>query len=152
MMKALTSATLLAVVAGCASPIQGELDSEVKRLCAIDGGVRVYETVALPPDKFNKWGQINFYRATEGENALGPKYIYKWTTHYYRHGEINQPAMWRDHVQIIRRSDGKLLGESIRYSRRGGDAPGPWHPSSFSCPPVTAPGLESQIFLRKDKP
>ncbi len=58
---------------------KARLDREVERLCAIDGGVKVYETVTLPPDKFDKkYGQINFYRPTQGENALGPEYIFKW--------------------------------------------------------------------------
>ncbi|MCL2075403.1 MAG: hypothetical protein FWH15_02970 [Betaproteobacteria bacterium] len=34
-------------------------DAEVNRLCAIDGGVKVYETVTLPPEKFNEWGNID---------------------------------------------------------------------------------------------
>ena len=46
-------------------------DAEVRRLCAIDGGVKVYETVKLPADKFNQWGQVNFYKPDQGESALG---------------------------------------------------------------------------------
>lgn len=140
----------LPIMASCATPSKSELDVEVSRLCAIDGGVKVYEMVTLPPEKFNKYGQINFYRPTQGENTLGPEYIYKWEKHYYKQGEIEEAAMWRDYIKIIRRSDGKLLGESISYSRRGGDIPGPWHPSSFSCPPTAQPGLEASIFLNGD--
>ena len=152
-MKVVTlAATLpLLLVVGCASPIQAKLDAEVRRLCAIDGGVKVYETVSLPSDKFNKWGQINFFHPTQGEDALGSEYIYKSDKRYYKRGEIEQPAMWRDHIQIFRRVDGKLLGESIRYSRRGGDAPGPWHPSSFSCPPVTTSWLLSEVFRKEER-
>jgi hypothetical protein len=29
-------------------------DAKAYRLCAIDGGVKVYETVKLPPEKFNQ--------------------------------------------------------------------------------------------------
>ena len=54
------------------------LDYQVRELCAKDGGVKVYETVTLPPDKFNQYGQINFYKPTQGENTLGSEYIYKW--------------------------------------------------------------------------
>ena len=57
---------VLPFISACASgPSKGQLDDEVKRLCAIDGGVRVYETVTLPPEKFNQWGEINFYRPTQ---------------------------------------------------------------------------------------
>jgi len=35
----------------------------------------VYETVELPAEMFNRWGQINFFQPTQGENALGPEYL-----------------------------------------------------------------------------
>jgi hypothetical protein len=89
---------------------------------------------------------VNFYKPTQDENALGPEYIFKSETTYYRKGN---PEMWRTHVQIIRRSDNRLLGESTRYSRRGGDLTGPWHPSSFSCPKDI--GLIEKIFIRSEK-
>ncbi|MHB9119732.1 MAG: hypothetical protein ACYC2R_15895 [Burkholderiales bacterium] len=107
------------------------LDHQVRELCAKDGGVRVYETVKLPAEKFNKYGQINFYRPIEGENALGPEYVFRLDAHYYRAGN---PSLRRYLVQVFRRSDRRLLGESISYDRGGGDLPGPWQPSGFSCP------------------
>ncbi len=66
----------LLLMASCATQTQMALDAEVRRLCAIDGGVKVYETVKLPPDKFDKWGMVNFYKPTQGENALGPDYVF----------------------------------------------------------------------------
>ena len=54
---------------------KARLDREVDRLCAIDGGIRVYETVTLPADKFNERGEIAFYRPTQKESALGPEYV-----------------------------------------------------------------------------
>ncbi len=122
---------LLQLATACASgPSKEELDAEVKRLCAIDGGVRVYETVKLPPDKFNQWGQPNFYKPTQGESALGPDYIFKPELRYLR---VGNPSLHQYKVQVIRRADHKVLGESTGYSRGGGDLPGPWQPSSFSC-------------------
>ncbi len=120
---------------------KAQLDREVDRLCAIDGGIRVYETVTLPEDKFDeKYGQINFYKPTHKiEDTLGPEYIYQWSVHDYVEGHpaINgaqEIAMRRDHVKIIRKSDMKLLGEFVKYHRAGGDLPGPWMPSSHHCP------------------
>ena len=123
---------------------KAKLDQQVKELCAKDGGVKVYETVKLPPDKFNQWGQISFYRPTQGENALGPEYRYVTQDQYYRKGN---PSMVRYHHQVIRRSDGKLLGETISYGRGGGDLPGPWEPSNFHCPPTVE---SSEIALFKN--
>ncbi|SEF92224.1 hypothetical protein [Nitrosomonas ureae] len=118
------------------------LDREVDRLCAIDGGVKVYETVTLPEYRFDKHGQINFYRPTQGENALGQEYIFKWDRHNYKKRDSAQGpqevAIRQNHFKIIRKLDMKLLGEFILYSRVGGDLPGPWAPSSYRCP-----GLET---------
>ena len=136
---------------------KARLDREVERLCAIDGGVRVYETVTLSPDKFDKkYGQINFYRPTQGENALGPEYVYQWDIHYYKKGHpvsqgAQETAMRRDHVKIIRKSDMKLMGEVVKYHRAGGDLPGPWMPSSYHCPGVLEANegvLMNHIFIK----
>ncbi len=136
----------LPIVAGCATPSQMALDAEVRRLCAIDGGIRVYEQVRLPAERFDQYGQIKFYRPTQGENALGPEYLVKSTTQYYQRGN---PEVWRDHYQILRRSDGKLLGEAVSYSRRGGDIPGPWHSSSYGCPKEAGEvTLIKRIFIK----
>ncbi|MDD5385112.1 MAG: hypothetical protein PHG89_09575 [Gallionella sp.] len=157
-MKTLISLLLLLPLAtACASgPGKSELDAEVNRLCAIDGGIKVYETVKLSADKFNKYGQINFYKPTQGENTLGPEYIYKWDIHYYKKGEpavngAQETSMRRDHIKITRKSDMKLLGEVVMYNRGGGDLPGPWVPSSYHCPDrleATEGILMNQIFIK----
>ena len=124
--------TMTLLLSSCA---KYRLDAQVRELCAKDGGIKVYETVKLPPDKFNRWGQINFYHPTRRENALGPEYLFKEYTHYYLKGNFSEPAMRRVHYQVIRRSDAKLLGELIGYSRRGGDLLSPpFQPSAFRCP------------------
>jgi hypothetical protein len=106
-------------------------DAMVRDLCAKDGGVKVYETVALPADMFNSRGQINFFKPIKGEYALGPEYIFKEERVYFRN---THPAVWRTHYRIVRRSDLKTLSEAVIYTRRGGDPIAPWHDSSFSCP------------------
>src|SRR4051812_40042843 len=132
---------LLATVvigAGCVTADKANLDAEVRRLCAIDGGTAIYETVKLPREAFNQWGQINFYRPTRNEEALGADYTFKDTVQYYKKGNpdsnTGESVLARRHYRVFRKADGKLLGESVLYLRRGGDVPGPWHPSSFSCP------------------
>ena len=131
----------LGLLAGCE---KARLDQQVKELCAKDGGVKVYETVRLPAEKFNQWGQPNFFNPTQGENALGPEYVFKEARHYYRTGN---PQMSRRHYEIIRRSDDKRLAESIVYGRGGGDMPGPWHDSSFTCPDL--PGGAVNTLLKE---
>lgn len=122
------------LMAGCATSTQRQLNAEVDRLCAIDGGLKIYETVKLPPEKFDQHNQVNFYHPTQGENSLGPEYIWKLEVKYLHPGGDPKasPRMWRFHAQVLRRSDGHLLGESVSYSRYGGD---PFDLSKYSGAP-----------------
>ncbi len=130
---------------------KARLDREVDRLCAIDGGIRVYETITLSADKFDTSGRINFYYPTQMENALGPEYIFRWNIRDYKKRdpgslEPQESSMSRDHFMIIRKSDMQLLGEFVLYSRVGGDLPGPWVSSSYRCPGLDA---NENVLLKK---
>ncbi len=118
---------LVTFLAGCE---KARLDEQIRELCAKDGGVKVYERVRLPDEKFDNFGFIDFYRPAQSD-PLGPDYLLDRQQTFYRRGN---PEMWRFHYRVLRKSDRKLLGESVMYIRRGGDMPGPWHPSSFACP------------------
>lgn len=131
---------------GCASPSRSELDNEIRRLCAIDGGVRVYETVTLTAEKFDAYGNIR----TPAKEYAKPQdeFYYESDTHYYRQGN---PEMWRTEYRIVRVRDKKVLGTSTVYTRRGGDFPSPMHDSSFSCPTLgSQPSLGKSIFVKGD--
>ena len=135
------AATLL--LAGCE---KARLDEEVRRLCEKDGGIKVYETVRLPPEKFDKFGVVSI--PIKEKTKPGDEYFYEWDIQYLKKGN---PEMWRDHFRVIRVRDTKVLGEAIGYSRRGGDLPGPWHDSSFACPDgadITI--LKKRIFSHSD--
>lgn len=107
----------------------------MNRLCAIHGGVRIYETVMLPAERFDRYRQIQIPAKwlAKPEN----EYYYGSMTSYFTKGN---PELLQLHTWIYRRSGNKLLGESILYVRRGGDLPGPWQPSSFSA-------LKAKIYL-----
>lgn len=124
------------------------LDHQVKELCAKDGGVKVYETVTLPTDKYNQYASKNWVLPDKAQAKLTDEYYCERENHYYREGN---PQMTRRQTRIIRRSDGKVLGEYIRYGRGGGGLYGPWHGSSFSCPDPTTIKFTSSIFLKGDK-
>jgi hypothetical protein len=122
------------------------LDREVRELCAIDGGIRVYETVKLPAERFDQWGNVGIQ--SKEYSKPSDEYYYEFESRYYKNGS---PQVSRSEVRIIRRSDGNVLGESITYGRGGGDLPGPWHGSSYNCPPIPSPGesnLENSVFLK----
>jgi hypothetical protein len=129
-MKTLTLMLLiLPFVASCATPNKAELDDEVRRLCAVDGGVKVYETVTLSAQKFDRFGVVTVPLRKNAKPE--DPYYYEWRIRYYKRGS---PEMWRNHFILFRAKDQKVLGEAIGYSRRGGDVPSPKHDSSYGCP------------------
>ena len=146
------------LLAGCERE-KHHLDEEVRRLCAKDGGVKVYETVKLPAKQFDKYGNPQFGR--KGSIQIPSKEDAKESDEYYYVREIvylkggvtsqdYEARMWRWHTQIIRRSDNKVLGEYVSYTRRGDGFQTPWHPSSFSCSDIRKdPDFEKAIFLKE---
>jgi hypothetical protein len=123
---------------------KSRFDMEVKELCAKDGGVRIHETVNFPPEKFDQFGDIRLPTM----NSAGPNddYYEEWIATHLHEGN---PSMRRDQFMVVRRADKKVLGEAVSYSRRGGDIPGPWHESSFRCPPNSDDiALRRAIFLK----
>jgi hypothetical protein len=135
---------ILPLITACATPSQILADAEVKRLYEKDGGIKVYETVTLPAERFNKYGQV---RIPYKESAkIDDEYYIVWQVQYLKEGN---PSLSRDHVQVVRRLDSKILGESISYVRIAGDIPGPWHHSTFRCPEQAAsPRLIERIFIQ----
>lgn len=122
-------------------------DFRVWQMCQEDGGVRVYETVELPAERFDEWGMVNFYHPARGENALGSEYSFNRDVTYYRRGN---PNIFRIHTRVARRPDGDLLGESVFYKRGGGDIPGPWHGSSYMCPKLSVSNdVLRQVFIKE---
>jgi hypothetical protein len=141
---------LLLGMAGC-ERAKTKMDREVDRLCAIDGGVRVYETVTLSKENFGPDGELfPQYRGrllTDGR--YGKDYALLINDEVI---VLGSPGLLRINTRFIRVSDQKLLGERVIYRRSGGDFYGPWEPSQYSCP-VDSPTLElvSQIFKSEGK-
>lgn len=126
--------------------LKASLDAQIREMCEKDGGIKVYETVTLPAERFDSFGNIgvrNIHNANPND-----EYYFKSNDIHLRFGN---PALFRSVTQIIRRSDEKVLGESIRYGRGGGDIPGPWHPSTFDCPSIKNLRLEASIFMAGEK-
>lgn len=132
-------------LASCATPSQRSADAEVRRLCAIDGGTQVYETVTLPAERLDRESGIRIRSKDRATNS--DEYYFEQEVVYLTKSE---PKISRTIHRIIRRADGKVLGTAIWYARGGGDLPGPWHPSSFICPPISrgVPSVESLVFIK----
>ena len=149
-----TIVALLVIVIGFFEGRKAYLDSQVREMCAKDGGIKVYEAVRLTDEKYakllDKFGRLSIPRRSSGttNQSADSEYYMEWKVTYIQRGN---PELSRDHFMIIRSADGKLLGESVYYGRGGGDLPGPWHESSFICPNIGAQkSLESSIFSRED--
>jgi hypothetical protein len=123
-------------------------DAKVRQLCAKDGGIKVYETVELPAHLYNQYAKINWIFPEKSRAKSSDKFYSETIIFYYRRDD---PRVTRRQYRIVRRSDGKILGESISYGRGGGDIKGPWFSSSYQCPPISKkyPGLISQIFVKE---
>ena len=106
-------------------------DHKVNEMCEKDGGMRVYETVTLNDSEYsayiNQFGNFVIPRANNGENTS----IISRDTSIYIHR--NSPEVRRNELAVIRRSDEKVLGTRISYSRVGGDFIA-FHPSIYRCP------------------
>lgn len=145
---------LLVPLTGCE---QVRLDAEVRRLCAIDGGIKVYETVVLPADQFDSRGRV---RIRGDKVFVDPGYTLAFQQHYYKKGDVPRghiSSLLQVRTAITRNSDGKLMGDSRIYERGGGelvDLLG-GAPSHFECPAIAESGedaLAERVFIRATAP
>jgi len=154
MIKLLQSAFVVATtlcLMAC-TPERDRLDAEVRRLCAIDGGIKVYETVTLPPEKFNEYGQP---RIPNGKDHTGFGYFSVGTDQHIAgrlKGEVGA-KLYRSEMKIFRTSDGRLLGQEVAYYRSGGElTEGAVMWEGYSCPKRESWALEKKMFLKGEHP
>ena len=107
--------------------------------------MKVYEHLSRSVVQLNESGHI---RVPFKEDVRPiDDYFYDWNTTYYQKGN---PSMRRSNVKLTRRIDSKVLGEVVSYHRVGGDFPGPWRDSFFSCPEgANEVELAKLIFVNK---
>lgn len=128
-----------------------ELDRKMEELCMKDAGVKVYETVALSTAEYAQLEQ--FRTAKSEEDFYGPAYRYVsrrenliGTDDGATRGE---GRIFRSYSAIYRRSDNRLLGESVNYFRTGGDGfTGGGHPSSSNCSSTNVPDLGQSVLIK----
>ncbi len=132
-----------------------ELDRQMEALCKKDGGIKVYETVVLPASEFSNTGQpmAKYIPLSKSDDDyLGPDYRYvrKIDVLIGEKADIEkgEGRLTRRHIAIYRRSDGRLLGESVSYGRGGGDGfTLGFQPSGNYCP-KPRPDLINSVFLK----
>jgi hypothetical protein len=131
-----------AALASCAAYVPGAKaywDAKVNELCEKDGGVTVYERVKITRKEANTlWGTP---LPTAGTRRDQP---YFWEASETVIRDSN-PRVVRRETLLKRRSNERILGKAIQYSRSGGDPQtGISEPTSFVCPQHAA--LSEQVF------
>jgi hypothetical protein len=144
-------ALILACLLACAacSSEADRLDAEAQRLCAIDGGVKVYETVGLPPEKFNELGQA---LVPTGKDEKGWGYHTTFRLENLT-GRFSPPTLEKETLSVVRTTDSRVIAESVVYRRLGGDLlDGYLHGSGFHCPADEGSGLLASVFINGGTP
>ena len=143
--------TLVVIYFGPSEYRKAQMDKEVDRLCALDGGIKVYERVILPEDKFDRFGNPAVPLSTS-TNAKTAHYVLVAKLEELVKGGPNdrgQATLHRFSSKAIRVSDDRVLGEAVGYYRRGGDTEGPWHISHYTgCTDEPGKKLAREIFVR----
>lgn len=127
------------------------LDQEVDRLCAIDGGSVIYETVRLPSVRFHETGKP---LVPMGHDDTGFGYFIKGTEQLVAgpYDKVQGASLKRFESQIVRSADGKVIAKSVDYNRSGGD----WLRQIFmvgrgkSCVSVEEPwAFMQRVFIKE---
>lgn len=158
-MHRLIHGTLLLAVAALTGCERYELDRQMEELCKKDGGIKVYETVTLPASSYIQMVKPGPYMPVAEDSwfvRVGPGDNYRhYTRREYivgkgaRH-ERGEGSLSRVHESIYRWPEKHLLGESVRYSRGGGDGfTFGFQPSGKSCPHLTR-GLYQSVFIKRN--
>lgn len=130
----LLTCLIVVAVSGCE---RYSLDRQMEGLCAKDGGLRVYERIALSADKFNEYGDpIPGTQSASLEERLGVEYRLEHEFTYLKQGDPvrGEGRLARFKWRVVRVTDSKLLADAVVYGRSGGDFIALGHFSSKVCP------------------
>jgi len=108
----------------------------VDELCRVDGGVKVYEVVEVPPAASGKGKPMDvpFKRFRKKGDEFYSVMTVKDIRGHSGSSDVSALTVYRTEIGIYRAKDDKLLGTAVGYARRGGDPFWQFHPSSYRCP------------------
>ena len=120
-------------------------DFRVTHMCKKDGGLHLFESIAISHEEFLAWGGKDGVRGV----PIPSEENMRFDIPIFERSETKtisprRPYVWRSVSTYVRRSDGKVLAQHILYARRGGDFPSPAHESYFFCP---SDGLISERLI-----
>lgn len=130
-----------------------KLDRQMAEFCQKDGGSRVYEKIVLPEEMFDESGYPfpGWRNRLNREDRLSKDYLYIHEDKILKPGDPfkGEGQLSRIHIKIIRKSDNKLLGETVAYIRAGGDGFVIGHYTMNSCPKTGEP-IEKLVFVKNN--
>jgi hypothetical protein len=95
--------------------------------------VQIFEQIVVSRERAVTLPKVGDYFGVAPEALAGPEepaFIRVQITQI----RSGNPSVVREKQEIIRRSDGQIVGQVVRYGRGGGDFSSFAHPSTFSCP------------------
>lgn len=125
------------------------LDAEARRLCAIDGGIKVFETVTLSPDMFHPNGVPKI--SEKDDKGFG---YFLTASQKNLKANFDKPTLFRHEYQVIRSGDQKVIAISVVYRRGGGSWwYGMMEGDGFTCPEdkVNTAFMEQVFFKGKSQ-
>jgi hypothetical protein len=123
-LKAFASLLSTLLLASCHS---ADMERQMQALCKVDGGVRVYDSVALPASYFNNLGGVRDHSSmptgrTDGSwfSRIGDDEYRVITTRTYVAGQPSLgynsgESLVRSHTGIYRWPENRLIGEEVTY-------------------------------------
>jgi hypothetical protein len=132
------------------------LNAQMAELCKVDGGLKVYERAKVSAEGYSNGGvlkETDYRKINEEESIYRLANVYEVHVRNTKIKKGNpfkgEGILQRTYGRFVRLSDGKLIAESIHYSRVGGDRWFVGMPSAENCP--VSSGLErDKIFIRID--
>jgi len=143
---------LLCVVLLTAGCEKDKLDKQMAELCQKDGGIKIYETVKLPPEYFDQSGHVKTsIKKINGEwvSIIADKYVAIEKSKILKEGDPlkGEGRLSRVHVSIKQIADEKVIAEAIQYRRAGGDGFYLGHHTQNVCPNYPME-LNDKIFIK----
>ena len=136
------------------------LDWKMAQLCKKDGGMTIFETVKIPASRFGKYGELPYKGSAKGVDLFvtslleGEYEVVTKNVSLKNKGDSDslyvRGGLDRTSEEVIRKSDNKVLGKIVWYSRTGGEINLTGMPSASSCP-YPRGNLIAHVFLKENK-
>lgn len=124
------------VLLGCAGYVPGRKaywDIQLEEMCAKDGGVTIFEAIAISTERFDRLEKVGGYASIPPRQSAKVEDPLFWDESVTVLHDAN-PRVWRSEQIVRRKTDERVMARVVRYSRVGGDIPSPAHSSHFGCP------------------